>query len=121
MIKLLHVEDDVDIRQITKLALEFSGAFEVVQCASGPEALAWLEDHTPDMFLLDMMMPGMTGTETLAQIRLRPHLAAIPAIFMTARAQAAQLDELRTAGAVDVISKPFDPMGLGDRIKAALQ
>lgn len=120
MIKLLHVEDDADIRHITKLALEFSGAFEVVQCVNGPEALVWLQDHTPDILLLDMMMPGMTGKEVLAKIRLQPRLAAVPAVFMTARAQAAQLDELRTAGAVDVIPKPFDPMTLADRIRAAI-
>jgi len=118
VIELLHVEDDVDIRQITKLALEFSGGFEVVQCASGVDALAWLQNHTPDVLLFDMMMPGM---ELLTQIRLYPRLAALPAVFMTARVQGAQLDELRAGGAVDVITKPFDPMTLGDRIKATLQ
>jgi len=121
VIELLHVEDDVDIRQITKLALEFSGGFEVVQCASGVDALAWLQNHTPDVLLFDMMMPGMTGMELLTQIRLYPRLAALPAVFMTARVQGAQLDELRAGGAVDVITKPFDPMTLGDRIKATLQ
>lgn len=120
MIKLLHVEDDADIRMITKLALEFSGMFDVVQCACGPDALARLETFTPDVLLLDMMMPGMTGTETLARMRKWPGLAEIPAIFMTARAQAPQMEELRTAGAADVISKPFDPMALGGRIKAAM-
>ena len=120
MIKLLHVEDDADIREITKLALEFSGDFDVVQCVCGPDALALLETFTPDVLLLDMMMPGMTGTETLARIRAQPDLARIPAIFMTARAQSPQIEELRTVGAADVISKPFDPMALGDRIKAAM-
>lgn len=120
MIKLLHVEDDADIREIAKLSLELSGAFEVVQCASGPEAIAQLDRFVPDVLLLDMMMPGMTGKETLARIRDIPQFQDIPAVFMTARAQTSQIEELRSFGAAEVISKPFDPMTLGDQIKAAM-
>jgi CheY-like chemotaxis protein len=120
MIKLLHVEDDADIREIAKLSLELSGDFEVVQCASGPDAVAQLDTFTPDVLLLDMMMPGMTGKETLTHIRTIAQFARIPAIFMTARAQLSQMDELRAAGAAEVISKPFDPMALGDQIKKAI-
>lgn len=120
MIKLLHVEDDADIREIAKLSLELSGEFDVVQCASGPDALAQLDGYTPDVVLLDMMMPGMTGKETLEKMRLIPQMASTPAIFMTARAQVSELEELRSIGAADVISKPFDPMTLGDQIKTAM-
>ena len=120
MIKLLHVEDDADIRQIAKLALELSGEFDVVQCEGGHDALTRLETFTPDVILLDMMMPGMTGKEALAHIRKLPHLAETPAVFMTARAQTSELDELRAIGAADVISKPFDPMTLADQIKKTL-
>lgn len=120
MIKLLHVEDDADIRQIAKLSLELSGEFEIVQCDSGPDALAQLSSFAPDIILLDMMMPGMTGKETLMHIRQMPPFAQTPAVFMTARAQKAEMDELRAIGAADVISKPFDPMGLADQIKQAM-
>lgn len=120
MIKLLHVEDDADIRQIAKLALEMTGEFEVLQCADGPAALAQLATFSPDVILLDMMMPGMTGKETLAHIRELPDMAQTPAVFMTARAQTSELDELRQIGAADVISKPFDPMALADQIKQTL-
>ncbi|QUJ76712.1 response regulator [Sulfitobacter albidus] len=120
MIKLLHVEDDADIREIAKLSLEMSGEFEVTQCESGPDALKLVETVTPDIILLDMMMPGMTGKETLAHMRGMPHLKDTPAIFMTARAQESELDELRAIGAAEVISKPFDPMALADQIKAAI-
>jgi len=120
MIKLLHVEDDPDIREIAKLSLEFSGKFEFVQCASGPDALAKLAEFTPDVVLLDMMMPGMTGKETLARMRLLPHMAHVPAVFVTARAQVSEMDELRAIGAAEVISKPFDPMALGERVKKAM-
>lgn len=120
MIKLLHVEDDADIREIVKLSLELGGDFEVVQSGSGPEALTRLEAFTPDVILLDMMMPGMTGKEALSHMRKLPLTEHTPAIFMTARAQTSQIEELRAIGAADVISKPFDPMGLADLIKKAM-
>lgn len=120
MIKLLHVEDDADIREIAKMSLELSGEFEVTQCDCGEAALRCVQDFVPDVMLLDMMMPGMTGRETLEKMRENPALANVPAIFMTARAQANELDELREIGATEVISKPFDPMMLADQIKAAI-
>ena len=67
-----------------------------------------------------MMMPGMTGRQTLEKLRENPVFDAIPAIFMTARAQPNELEELRSIGATEVISKPFDPMSLSDQIKAAI-
>lgn len=120
MIKLLHVEDDADIREIAKMALEMSGEFEVVQCMSGEEALATAPVFMPDVMLLDMMMPGMTGRQTLEKLREVDGLKDTPAIFMTARAQHAEIEELLAIGAVDVISKPFDPMSLADSIKASM-
>lgn len=62
-------------------------------------------------------MPGMTGRETLDQMRQDPSLANVPAIFMTARAQHSEIEELLQNGAAEVISKPFDPMTLSDQIK----
>jgi len=109
MIKLLHVEDDADIREIAKMSLELSGDFVVEQCDCGEQALEKTLDYIPDIFLRDMMMPGMTGRQTLEKLR-----------FMTARAQPNELEELRGIGATEVISKPFDPMSLADQIKAAI-
>lgn len=120
MIKLLHVEDDADIREIAQMSLDMCGEFEVIQCESGEDALKAVQGYTPDVILLDMMMPGMTGKQTLEHMREMPHLAEVPAIFMTARAQQSEQDELRVMGASEVISKPFDPMTLADQIKAAM-
>jgi len=120
MIKLLHVEDDADIREIAKMALDLSGEFEVVQCESGESALMTVPDYLPDVVLLDMMMPGMTGKQTLEKMREIPQMAEVPAIFMTARAQQSEMEELRSLGAAEVISKPFDPMSLADQVKAAI-
>lgn len=120
MIKLLHVEDDPDIREIALMSLDMSGEFDVVQCESGESALRQVEDYQPDIILLDMMMPGMTGRQTLEKMREMDHLKDVPAIFMTARAQQSEQDELREIGASEVISKPFDPMTLADQIKTII-
>ncbi len=121
MIKLLHLEDDADIREIAELALDLSGEFELVQCSSGEEALTKILTFTPDVVLLDMMMPGMTGRQTLEKMREQPPFALVPAIFMTARTQLTEIEELLQFGAAGVISKPFDPMTLPEQILKFLQ
>lgn len=121
LIRLLHVEDDPDIREIAHMALSLSGDFDILQCPSGKDALEKAEDFAPDIVLLDMMMPGMTGRETLEKMRTLPAVQSVPAIFMTARARLDEVDELRKIGAAEVISKPFDPLTLADQIKAVIQ
>ncbi|WP_102227016.1 response regulator [Acidimangrovimonas sediminis] len=116
--KILHVEDDPDIREIALMALEIVGGLEVAQCASGAEALERAATEAPDLLLLDVMMPGMSGDETLAALRRLDQFAETPAIFMTAKAQQSEVERLRQIGARDVITKPFDPMTLADEILA---
>jgi CheY-like chemotaxis protein len=115
--KILHVDDDEDIRVITKMALELVGGLEVYQCASGPQAIAEAASFAPDLFLLDYMMPKMNGEETLLALRQIPTLEDVPAIFMTARAQTEVADTLKRRGALEVITKPFDPMELAAQIR----
>lgn len=116
--KILHVEDDPDIREIAQMALEVVGGLEVVQCASGAEALEAAPSSAPDLILLDVMMPGMSGDETLLALRKMPQFADTPAIFMTAKAQQSEVERLKDLGAKAVITKPFDPMTLADQILA---
>lgn len=120
MFTLLHVEDDPDIREIAELALGLTGAFELIQCDSGEAALSYAQTNTPDVILLDMMMPGLSGPQTLEALRQLPHLREVPAIFMTARAQQNDIDTMHEIGAAGVISKPFDPMTLSDQILAII-
>ncbi len=116
--RLLHVEDDLDILEIAQMALGLSGAFEVMQCSSPANALIQAEAFAPEVLLLDMMMPGMSGDALLLELRTRPNLAQVPAIFMTARVQPYEISALIEKGALDVIVKPFDPMTLADQIIA---
>jgi DNA-binding response OmpR family regulator len=119
-IKVLHVDDDDDIREITLLALETVGEMHVVQAPSGAEALIKVQTFRPDVLLLDVMMPEMSGEELLVQLRANPDLDNTPCIFMTARVQANEISGLIEQGAIDVIQKPFDPMTLADQIKAII-
>jgi CheY-like chemotaxis protein len=114
--KILHVEDDPDIREIALMALEVVGGLDVEQCASGADALERAPGIAPGLLLLDVMMPGMSGDETLTALRKMPQFADTPAIFMTAKAQLSEVDRLKQLGALDVITKPFDPMTLADQI-----
>ena len=116
MIKVIHVEDDDDIRELVGLSLEISGEFEVLSCASGSEALSAVEAFTPDVLLLDVMMPNMNGLETLDNIRSLEGYSKIPALFVTARAGVGENKELFEAGALGVIVKPFEVATLAKQI-----
>ncbi|TMM54636.1 response regulator [Sulfitobacter sabulilitoris] len=113
---VLHVDDDDDIREIALLALETVGGLNVTQCASGAEALKAVKGMSPDVFLLDVMMPEMSGEQLFAALRAMPEYAHVPTIFMTARVQPDEIVGFKELGAVDVIEKPFDPMALSDRV-----
>ncbi len=120
MIQILHVEDDPDIREIAKISFELSGDFVLTQCASGEEALIVVQDFVPDLLLLDVMMPGMDGRQTLKKMREMPHLKEIPVIFLTARVQPSEEKELLDLGAEKVIIKPFDPLELSSDVQSVL-
>lgn len=111
-VRILHVDDEPDIREVVELSLELNSAFTVKSCASGSDALAVAADWSPDLILCDVMMPVMDGPATLARLRQRPETAKIPVVFMTARAQPHELEQFKALGATGVIAKPFDPLSL---------
>jgi len=115
---LLMVEDEADIREVAKLALEMVGGLQVDACGSGEEAMQRAGQVAPDLILLDVMMPGMDGPTTLKGLRTLPGLARTPIIFMTAKVMQSEVDDYLALGAVDVIPKPFDPMTLADQLKS---
>jgi CheY-like chemotaxis protein len=117
--KILHVDDDEDIRTIAQMSLEMVGGFDLVQCASGKEALVVAPTFLPDLLLLDVMMPEMTGEELWKDLMLMPALADTPAIFMTAKVEHSFLTHLLRDGALAIVEKPFDPMELSQEILAA--
>jgi len=119
--RVLHVDDEPDIREVVEISLGLDPEFLPRSCASGQEAIGVAADWAPDIILLDVMMPVMDGAATLAGLRESPLTAGIPVVFMTARAQSRELDLFRSLGAVGVISKPFDPMTLAASVRAHIE
>ena len=115
--RILYVDDEADIREIVQLALESVGGFTVGLCDSGACALERAQSFRPDLILLDVMMPGMDGFETLQRLRQVPDVAGIPVVFMTAKVQPNDLNRYRGLGAAEVIVKPFDPMTLPGQVQ----
>jgi two-component system OmpR family response regulator len=120
-LRILHVDDEPDIREVVELSLGLDSDFTVRSCGSGKEAVAVAADWQPDVILLDVMMPAMDGPATLVQLREGAMSASIPVIFMTARAEAREVDRFRSLGAVGVIPKPFEPMTLAASVRSYMQ
>lgn len=115
--RVLLVEDDPSVADIAKISLEDLAGLEVLHCSSGQEALDKLRDYAPDIVLMDVMMPGMDGRETLKRMLESGEDFQPPVVFMTARAQVHEQRAYLEAGAVGVIVKPFDPVSLGEALK----
>lgn len=121
MLKLLYVDDEPDILELVKMSLELNGVFEVTNCTSGEDAINRVRNLIPDILLLDVVMPGLSGPETLNKLREIRGLGDLPVIFLTAHVSGESRAELLGLGAKDVLTKPFDPMTLGAQINKALQ
>ena len=108
------IDDDLHINNMLRELLTREG-YEVIRAFSGGEALAVLEETTPDLVLLDLMMPGLPGEQVLPKIR------DIPVIIMSAKVDVGSKVELLLSGAVDYVTKPFDTKELLARIQVQLR
>jgi CheY-like chemotaxis protein len=115
--RVMCVEDDPDIRMIIEFSLATLGGYQVCLCPDGRAALAQAPNFKPDLVLLDVMMPGLSGPETLAALRRLVEMAGVPVVFMTAKAMPNEVEELLQYGATGVIVKPFDPVTLPQDIR----
>ena len=120
-LRVLHVDDEPDIREVVELSLGLDAAFSVRSCASGADALAVAADWSPDIILCDVMMPVMDGPATLARLRAQAQTANTPFVFMTARAQTREIEHFKSLGATGVIAKPFDPITLARSVRQQLR
>ncbi|MDP6604080.1 MAG: response regulator [Rhodospirillales bacterium] len=114
--KILYVEDEPRIRSITKMALEKAG-FIVQECDTGKAAVEAAPRFQPHLILMDVRMPGMDGPATLRALRDMSGFEATPIVFMTAGVTDKDMEDYIAMGAADVITKPFKPTGLPDRLK----
>ncbi|MDH3637614.1 MAG: response regulator, partial [Gammaproteobacteria bacterium] len=100
--RILYVEDELSIQEVVKLALEAVGGFSVELCSSGTAAVEKAPIFSPDLILLDVMMPDMDGPSTLQALRGLSQTSMTPVIFITAKAQSAELAHYEELGAVGV-------------------
>lgn len=120
MAVILVVDDEEHIQELLKFNLEKEG-YQVLMAGDGPEALEILEKKQPDLVVLDIMLPGMSGLEVCSEIRRIPKFADLPVIMLTARGE--EIDKVLglEIGADDYITKPFSPRELIARIRARLR
>jgi len=106
---VLYVDDDADIRTIVSLALSLDPTIALRVATSGAEALEVVTaGFVPDVALLDIMMPGMDGYETMRAIRAQSSFRSLPLIAVTAKAMKGDREKCLEAGATDYVSKPID-------------
>ncbi len=114
--RILLADDEPDILEISRIALETVGGYEVAVCESGTGFLELLPEFKPDLVIIDALMPDMNGLEVLSRMRLADGFGKTPAVFLTGLVLERDLRNLRASGAEAVITKPFDPMKLPQRI-----
>ncbi|HZS08250.1 MAG TPA: response regulator [Blastocatellia bacterium] len=118
--KILIIDDEDDIRLISRMSLSRIGGMEVIDASNGADGVRKAEAEMPDAILLDVMMPSMDGPTTLSALRANQATAAIPVIFLTAKAMASEVERLRALDVAGVLTKPFDPRTLSEQVRQAL-
>lgn len=115
--QILVIEDEQDITIIVKMILEEYGGYVVRTCPDGQSGIEAVKNFQPDLILLDVMMPGFDGIQTIQALRNAQSTCEAPVIFMTAKIQEKEIEAYRKLGAIDVIAKPFDPFQLNQTIQ----
>jgi DNA-binding response OmpR family regulator len=119
MTKILVAEDERDIRDLIAYVLKYAG-FEVEVAANGAEAVEKAPQVKPDLILLDVRMPRMTGYEACRQLKAMPEVQHVPVVFLSAKGQDNEIDEGLEVGAKDYILKPFAPDELIQQVQQIL-
>src|SRR5512142_1189056 len=115
MAKILIAEDERDIRDLVSFTLRFAG-YEVVAVGNGAEAVEAARQEMPDLILMDVRMPRMTGYEACEKMKADPELEKIPVVFLSAKGQDSEIRTGLDAGAAEYLLKPFAPAELTERV-----
>lgn len=119
MAKILIAEDERDIRDLVAFTLRFAG-HEVFSATNGEEAVEMAPKVNPDLILMDVRMPRMTGYEACKAMKANPDLKDIPVVFLSAKGQENEIQQGLEAGAEDYLLKPFAPDKLTESVKTIL-
>ncbi len=117
---ILAVDDETDVTMIVRTALESEG-FAVLTAHNGPDALALAREHHPDLLLLDVMMPGMSGFDVLRELKAKEETATIPVIMLTGVSERSKIAEAITSGTSYYIVKPFEFHDLIAKVKEVIE
>jgi len=117
---VLIIDDEIHIRRLIAQMLELAG-YQVLEAASGPEALRLIEGTIPDVITCDIFMPGMTGFDVLEALKSQPDTANIPVIMLTALGQEKDTNLAMKLGAADYVTKPFGTTNLTETIERQLK
>jgi CheY-like chemotaxis protein len=121
MARILIAEDERDIRELVTISLRGLGGFDVTQAANGLEAVERARAERPDLILMDVRMPKMTGYEACRQLKESAETRDIPIVFLSAKGQESEIQKGLTAGAVQYILKPFAPDELVREVRSLLK
>jgi two-component system alkaline phosphatase synthesis response regulator PhoP len=119
MTKVLVIDDEAPIRLLCRVNLEAEG-MNVIEAADGPSGLDKARDESPDVILLDVMMPGLDGWRVAEELLDDPRTEAIPIVFLTARAELRDRARGIDLGGVDYVTKPFNPVELAPLVRSLL-
>ncbi|GAA5148949.1 hypothetical protein GCM10023340_23520 [Nocardioides marinquilinus] len=119
MARIVVADDDIDIRELVEFKLTTMG-HEIIAVGDGAAALDACRAQRPDLAVLDVMMPGVSGLDAVRMIRADADLVGLPVILLTARAQESDVENGIDSGADDYITKPFSPRELAARVETLL-
>ncbi|PKN94621.1 MAG: two-component system response regulator [Chloroflexi bacterium HGW-Chloroflexi-6] len=119
MAKIVIAEDEPDIRELIAFTLRFAG-HEVITGANGLEGYELAKQHKPDLIMLDVRMPKMTGYEACQSIKAESELSHIPVIFLSAKGQESEIEQGLSVGAEQYLLKPFAPDQLTQQVREVL-
>ncbi len=120
MAKILIAEDERDIRDLIEFTLKYAG-HEVFKAANGAEAVELAPGVQPDLIMMDVRMPKMTGYEACRRLKEMDETRHIPVVFLSAKGQDVEMQTGMEAGAVEYILKPFAPDELTRRVAEILR
>jgi two-component system, OmpR family, phosphate regulon response regulator PhoB len=117
--KLLIVDDEEGVRALVRMTLD-SDSYQIIEASAGRQALELAREHHPDLILLDVMLPDVSGIEVCRALKADPRMASTSVVMLTAKAQNADLGEAEDAGADGYFTKPFSPIALMKKVETVL-
>jgi DNA-binding response OmpR family regulator len=119
--RVLHIDDEAPIRLLARVNLEWQSEMELIEAADGLTGVRLAKSELPDVILLNVNLPGLDGWQVAEELRRDEATREIPIVFLTARSDHKDIGRGLELGAVDYITKPFNPLELAPRLRGLLE